>query len=107
MKTETKLNILAESQHGEFGFASCTHNQQMDLVELLIKDNFRVELDSINPLCQTLLNHLVDNGVSMTSVVASHNCYFIVLEGKFDALAKVIDRFWVDDTLLEMIEPNH
>ena len=107
MKTETKLNILANSQHGEFGFSTCSHIQQMDMIDLLINDNFRVELDALNPHGSEFMNHLFDNGISMTSVVASHNCFFIVLEGKFDALAKVIDNFWVDDTLLEMIEPNH
>ena len=107
MKTETKLNILANSQHGEFGFSTCTDLQKIDLVELLIKDNFRVDLDARNPHGSEFMNHLFDNDISMTSVVASHNCFFIVLEGKFDALAKTIDRFWVDDTLLEMIEPNH
>lgn len=107
MTTIEKMDLLAQTQYGEFGFATCHEVNQVQIVEALIKDNFRVDLDAISPHGSEFLNHLLDNGVSMTSVVASHNCFFIVLEGKFDALAKTIDRFWVDDTLLEMIEPNH
>ena len=76
MKTETKLNILANSQHGEFGFSTCSHIQQMDLIDLLINDNFRVELDAVQPDDNYFQTNLMKAGVNMTSKVASHNCMY-------------------------------
>lgn len=108
MKTIEKMDLLAQTQYGEFGFATCHEVNQVQIVEALITDKFSIDLQAINPQEPSFLNGLGRNQVQLTRIQRTLNTFEITLEGKFDDLVKILREYFdanTDTYLMEFIYP--
>lgn len=109
MTTIKKMDLLAQTQYGEYGFATCHENDQVQIVDALIADKFSIDLQAMNPQSSDFLNALGREQVRLSKIERALNTFEITLEGKFDNLVKILKVCFdanTDEYLMEFIYPT-
>lgn len=108
MKTIEKMDLLAQEIAGEYGFATCHENDQVIIVEALMRDQFEIVLDALNPQAPEFLNALGRQQVRLAKLEKEgpNGIPVVTLKGKYDNLVNILTTEWDDAELAAFIRPT-